>query len=478
MAQEITITRKGHLLMIEPPMELLLRPHLTYVRVQMDKNEQFTSEKVAIYGLDGNRLVTLAGFFERIVKVFDEMGYEYKVEDLRPQNPRLKPHVNRIPGKLRDDQIDALKAIITHDHGIIVAPTAYGKSHLIRLICSIYPYARIVICVPGIAMLDNYARRLLETIPKDDIGILGGGKHDDEKRITVVTKASLGRAPLRHCDMLLFDEVHQAAAQSVFTALSELNGAKAFGFTASPKGRSDRAEKRIEAIFGPVIFSYEYEDAVNAGSISQIRVIAYRVDKGPNVSQYKRRSTRMRKGIWYNNYRNRLIAHITRLEEFRDKQMLVYVSTAQHAIVLGKYMPDFEICYDRLSPASYSRLLSQGIIDDSFPKELSVSERRRIQVGFESGEIRKVIVTPMWNVGVDFTNLEVLIRADAGFGEIDNIQVPGRLSRLADGKEVGILVDFEDEFDPYFVRRWAARRRSYASRGWEICRRQLTLSND
>lgn len=90
-----------------------------------------------------------------------------------------------------------------------------------------------------------------------------------------------------------------------------------------------------------------------------------------------------------------------------------------------------------------------------------------MQAAFERGELRRVIST-CWNQGVDFRNLEVLIRAGGMGSEIRSVQLPGRLSRTADGKAYGLLIDYMDEFDDRLFRRAQKRLRLYRKKGWDI----------
>ena len=95
---------------------------------------------------------------------------------------------------------------------------------------------------------------------------------------------------------------------------------------------------------------------------------------------------------------------------------------------------------------------------------------------FEGGKLKKVIATPVWNVGVDFRHLEVLIRADAGGSPVNDIQIPGRNSRHkrsedvkggARKKLVGIVHDYMDHFDHGFLQKSKSRERSYTRMEWE-----------
>ena len=79
-----------------------------------------------------------------------------------------------------------------------------------------------------------------------------------------------------------------------------------FGFSASPRGRTDGADLAIEAMFGPVIYKLPYQEAEAKGNVATITVHVYRVPGVPirydnDVAQY-------RYGIWRNALRNRMVA--------------------------------------------------------------------------------------------------------------------------------------------------------------------------
>lgn len=67
----------------------------------------------------------------------------------------------------------------------------------------------------------------------------------------------------------------------------------------------------------------------------------------------------------------------------------------------------------------------------------------------------------------------MLIRADGRTSPISNSQIPGRLSRLAEGKGCGILADFGDEFSQWSEKRAQARMACYRKTGWKIKPREL-----
>jgi superfamily II DNA or RNA helicase len=176
---------------------------------------------------------------------------------------------------------------------------------------------------------------------------------------------------------------------------------------------------------------------------------------------------RERYGIWQNAHRNAIIAERAHHYSDHGDQVLVIVSKVEHAMFLKKHLPDFTLCYGELDPKDRRWYISEGLIPEKQP-QMTLDRRLMLTRAFRAGRLKKVIATGVWNRGVDFRNLGVLIRADAQSSPIADIQIPGRLSRTAveAGKEVGIVEDFMDQFDKALAERARRRRSNYKSYGW------------
>ena len=83
-------------------------------------------------------------------------------------------------------------------------------------------------------------------------------------------------------------------------------------------------------------------------------------------------------------------------------------------------------------------------------------------------------VTYVFRQGCNFPDLQVLIRADGATSEVLGIQIPGRIARLAEGKDYAYLIDIDDSFDPWAAGRASKRKELYNKQKWtEISRREL-----
>ena len=144
--------------------------------------------------------------------------------------------------------------------------------------------------------------------------------------------------------------------------------------------------------------------------------------------------------------------------------------TLEHAIQLHMMLPWFVVAY--YGNADMEELRKK------FPKErypsLDLSKYKMTSKQLEitrralaKGTLRYVISTKVLKQGVSLDHLECLIRADGDVSAIEGIQIPGRLSRLDEGKEYAYLVDVEDTFSQWAHNRALARIKLYEKNQWQ-----------
>ena len=481
MSKTVTINQSGNLLELQnAPMEIL-HPELSYKYRNMDftgfKKRSIEIEEKLLYNIEPDgKVIVPAGMLSRILNVLKEYGYTANYTDLRTKvfpKPDFNSLKTLIPDlEFREGQKEIIAQLITKDRGIIVAPTGFGKSTIARMVCALYPTARIIIAAPSTDIIAGTYRRIHEITP--DVGRVGDGFKETNKRITVCVTNSLLRADIEKCDIFIYDEVHTAAAEVTSQNIAMVRNAKMFGFTATPSGRSDGAELVVEALFGPILYKMDYEKAAGAGIISPIKVAMVDVDtdKCFPCSDKPTKVAKKRWCYWRNEARNRCIASASKdipraygLPD--DAQSLILVETVEHAFNIAKNLPEYTVVYANASPAKFAKWKKQGLVPESHIM-LSDKSRAYLLHQFETGKLRKVIATSTWGTGVDFVNLDVLVYASGAPGEIRATQWPGRNSRKRPGKDFGLVIDFRDQWDVWTRGRAAARERCYKKHGWEI----------
>jgi superfamily II DNA or RNA helicase len=415
-------------------------------------------------------LATPSGFLNRIVSFLAAEGVQYTLLDkTKKTRTQFEPDWKAIEEfELRPYQLDVLKAIAQNEHGVIDCPTAFGKTFIIALLCRMYPKATFTIVSKAVTVVrDTIYPRLVEAVG-NCVGVVGGGKSETGKRVTVVTAASLGKANL-NADFLIGDEVHELASDSYISALVQWPKSRNYGFTASHNRRADNKDNRVEGVFGPVISKVSFKSAKENNMVTPIQVVWREVNQLPggyDIDDFSDVELN-RFGLWVNSYRNKLIAEDA--AQYDDKvQTLIVVGTLQHAVSLKHLLPEFTLVYNGSSMTGERRrdFIREGFIDESEPV-MNPTRYSKLVEDFTSNKLKKVIATGVWNVGVSFNHLQVLIRADGLSSKIASIQIPGRAARLLAGKSKGIVHDYIDNFSRRLLNRSKSRKKIYTELGFE-----------
>lgn len=463
MLDKIKLERAGNVVVMTPWYDKLFSL-FKYTRREQDyalNTVKFVTE--TLIDVKEGHAIFPAGLTTKVINKLKAMGVSYEYFDYRDL-ARLKP----VPdftyiSPLRQGQDTILKAVIQEDGGVIVAATGVGKSHLIKEICKIYPTLKIIITTPRASVVRTLSDRIEAELPPGAVGVIGGNRDDGpDRRITIVTNKSLLKADLRGCDLFLFDEVHGVGHNQVSEHLSYVTSARMFGFTATPKGRSDGAELVIEALFGPELVNIGYAKSVENKLVTPIEVHMYDVT-GDIGYDPQSPVAKKRHNYWRFKGRNILISNIAK--SFPDEeQVLIMVETLEHAVYLQKLLPNFKVVHAtqlKKDPGFKWNTNLENV-------KLSSKEVIQLQRDFEEGTLKKVISTGTWKEGVDFTHLTALIRADGAPGAIPSSQIPGRLSRLAQGKNKAVLIDFIDHQSDWALGRSRMRLITYRNNKWSI----------
>jgi superfamily II DNA or RNA helicase len=465
------------------PADLLqaLTPALSYWHKEfvfgVDRYDEFTQQEVnvrtvrkVIYRIDKlGRLIVPFGLAHRCLDIILDNRYSVCCFDKTPYRPHAHEtdwdNVTR-HFSFRTGQLECLQRIAVSPCGLIWSPTGFGKMVIITMTCLLYPSAKIHIVVRRVELANKLFEFISRYIP--DVGLVGASRRI-KSRVTIYVAASLHHSDF-DADILLADEAHELLAERSSQYLSRYRFSRNYAFTATPKGRFDNADIRMEVLFGRTIYFMSYEEAVQKGLVIPIMVFWVPVD-GSALS-YSSMVAKERYGIWRNAKRNQIIASIAKALP-DDWQTLILVRTVEHGCFLKELLPDYTLVFDSLDYDRYLRWRKQGLVSSDI-RVYDDDERRQLRQDFEANRLKKVIATYIWAVGIDPVHLRALIRADASGSEIMAVQAPGRLSRIGSiGKDYGIVIDFLDSFDSAFRAKSSSRRKMYRQLGWQ----QITLSS-
>jgi superfamily II DNA or RNA helicase len=467
----------------------LLEPILRYEKMSLlygaSRYDPATGEKLNKQRFDTKQCYRYDAFGRMITS----FGFSYRIHDILKKNgvtPELtraarhlpRPDAYRVELKnvsdrfaYRPKQEECLMSLIAKPCGIIHAVTGFGKLVMLTMACLAFPYAKIAVVTKRARLVNKIRSFLTQYIP--NVGQIGGaeGKNVMGDRVTVYTCASLHKADY-DVDFLFVDEGHEAVAESYSKMFARFIHSRNYAFTATPRGRIDGTDIRIEALFGPTIFYISYPEALKLGLVVPVRVEWTDVILDDNPCAGLEDIKKKRAGIWCNERRNKIIAAKANTFE-PDEQTLILTETIEHAVHLGQFLPDYSLVYDDMKPRDFKWYKDHGYLK---PDEPVMTPRRKedLRVAFEKGKLKKAIATGVWAVGIDPTQLAAVGRAEGSDSEIMDQQAPGRVTRTHGvEKKVGIVFDFKDQFDGGLRRRAVSRQSHYAHMKWD----QVTTSN-
>ncbi len=387
------------------------------------------------------------GYGHRLHALAASMGTPIAWADNRVLMPAAYP--SRLIGlELRHYQNRAIDAALETTQGVIVAPTASGKTatglDLIRRRSQ-----RAVVLVHA----QPLARQWREVIQKRlgiEAGLIGDGCWTEGREITLAIMQTLHARPEAACQfaekigLVMVDECHHASAETFAQVIGMFPGKYRYGFTATPK-RGDGLEPVIHRLLGDVIATIHPDEVQEVGGIVQAKVAV--MDTGcrfPQVDPQKKTAwSELLTALVADRSRNLSIARMA-VSLAKSRQTLVLTDRVEHAEVLAAMIPGSLLVHGKLPP----------------------KEREKRMAGLATARV--VVGTKgLLGEGLDCSVWSALILASPISGATPLLQAVGRVIRPAPGKQDGLVVDVVDAH-PFALGAWKKRVTIYRQRQWPI----------
>ena len=414
------------------------------------------------------------GLIEELESRLKNAGIEYAITDERKSGHAISVEFN---GKLKEEQKRAVEEIVKYDTGILSAATAFGKT----VVCSNMisrKKASTLILLESSALIEQWKKTLEnfllidEELPqyttpsgrvktrKSHIGIIHGAKDTSTGIIDIAMVGSLKKNGefhdrLQSYGMVIVDECHHSASDTIKEVLSEISAKYVYGVTATPF-RGDGLEKINNMLLGPIRFQYTSKEKAESQGIEHIVIPRFTRVVNPHG----------RDKIHVND-----AYEVIRTSEIRNEQIVedikVCIENRRTPVVLSKYKEHAELLYEKAKDFADKSFLLTGA--------LSKKEQRQIRSEMESvtdNETMLLVATgQLIGEGFDFPRLDTLIMATpvAGKGLVE--QYAGRLNRDYPGKQDVIVYDYIDSNLKVFDNMYSKRLRAYKRIGYSIMTR-------
>lgn len=395
------------------------------------------------------------GLLERVKGFYDKHKKEFEIVNERPGKTQIFPidiH-DRLISIDRDPypyQWDTLKAVQDNDCGIIRIATGGGKSLCAAMMAAHFGKRAIVYVIGKdlLYQIHDFFSRIFD----QEIGIVGDGKCDIHD-INIVSVWTIGQALgleskkilldttdkekaldkekykdildlMRTAKLHVFDECHLASCDTIQQIARKINPEYVYGMSASP-WRDDGLDLLIEGIFGSTIIDISASHLIRNGYLAKPIIKFVRVPR-IKFSKSDTYQTVYKQYITDNDARNKLVVLGANKLVEQGYRPLVLFSNLKHGKLLFKEIR-------KTIPA----LALSG--------KDSAKIRNEAKEKLENGDIKCIVASTIFDIGVDLPALSGLVIAGGGKSSVRACQRIGRVIRKYPSKKYAGVIDFLDE---------------------------------
>lgn len=433
----------------------------------------FDNARFIYLGKDINGYIRIPrGIFDNIENSIIRAQIPYEIHDERNSGRKINV---QFKGELKTSQIPAVEELGKYTTGILNAATAFGKT---VVCCNMIArkHLNTLILLQSSSLLEQWITALNNFLVIDEqlpeyqtpsgrtkvrktlIGRLQGAHDSTTGIIDIAMVGSLCKKGefhrrLKEYGMVILDECHHAASDTIVDVLNEVHAKYVYGVTATPF-RGDGLEKINYMMLGPVRYKYTSKERAKEQGIDHLVYPRFTRVVAPRFSQEKMHPNEAYELIRNNNDRDDLIISDAKkcIEEGRTP------------VILSKYVDHSKRLFEQLQEYADKAFLLLG---ENSKKEHKKPIEQMNEVKADKSMF--IVATgKLVGEGFDFPRLDTLIMAApvAGRGIVE--QYAGRLNRDYDGKKNVIVYDYVDRHIPMFDNMYHKRLKAYMQIGYDI----------
>jgi len=351
----------------------------------------------------------------------------------------LKPKSKGKELELRDYQLNAIQYALSNHRGMLVSPTASGKSLIIYALIRFYHYLlkdkKILILVPTTSLVEQMYSDFIDYGWNDKYlhRIYQGHEKETDKPVIISTWQSLFKLDKKYFEKfgcVIGDEAHLFKSKSLTTIMTKLIDCKyRFGMTGTLDGTQTH-RLVLEGLFGKVEKVTTTKELMDKDTLAELKIKCI-------VLKHKEEDCKVVKDLKYSEELQYIVSHKTRndfittlCDKLNGNTLCLYQLVEKHGVVLYNAMKDF----DR------KVFFIHGGTDTETREQIrEITEK----------ETNAIIVASYgtFSTGINIRNLHNVVFASPSKSRIRVLQSLGRgLRRTTMGQLHTTLIDIADDF--------------------------------
>ncbi len=341
--------------------------------------------------------------------------------------------------------------------GVVVLPTAAGKTYLAQLAMQATPRSTLIV-VPTLDLMHQWYAHLKAAFPDAEVGLLGGGSRDKTSiLISTYDSATIHAEALgNQYAMLIFDECHHLPTDFYRIIAEYAIAPYRLGLTATPN-RSDGRHWDLNALIGPEVYRRKPEDlagfALAEHKVVQIKVKLSQKERDRYNACIKLRNEFLRESkISLGSLEGwqKFVMASARSQKGR-RAMLAHRESKEIALgtdgklrvladLLAQHYPERILIFTNDNATVYR--ISQELLIPAITHQTPVKERHEILTHFREGEYKTLVASHVLNEGVDVPDARVAIILSGTGSNREYIQRLGRVLRKGkDSNKLALLYE-------------------------------------
>ena len=458
-------------------------------RIAAFKNPEFYSKQalrlstysvpriISCFDITDEYLAMPRGCEDAILSFLNDNNVKYSITDETSHGKKISV---TFTGKEREEQTDAINALLTYSNGVLHATTAFGKTVTAAAIIA-RKKVNTLILVHSKALLTQWHERLTEFLdinfketeePKkrgrkkvfSPIGCLDSTCNTLHGIIDIALIQSCldenGVKPfVQDYGMVIVDECHHVSSITFENVLKNIKAHTVYGLTATPI-RKDGQQPIIFMQCGPIRFSADAKSQIAKQSFD--RYLIPRFTSYRSITEDRQTITAMYQSLSEDTVRNDLIV----------KDICRVVDSGRTPIILTNRTSHVTLLAEKLKTTIPNVITLTGS-DTTKDKREAL---QRLQTISPSEPLVIVATGKYVGEGFDYPRLDTLFLALPISWKGLVAQYAGRLHRENEGKKDVRIYDYIDIHEPVCDSMYRKRLKGYASIGYKtIIKGQPTL---